>query len=928
MQFIRGTVYSSLFTLILATSLAGCGSNLTPEESIAKAKELIGKGEFRPALIELSNAVQDDPSSQEGRWLMGKVAIELGDGAKAEKEIRKALELGQTNQSAQPLLVKSIMLQGDVERVVKETASIPPDMTNANKAMVLGLRGHALILQGKMELAKSVLENVLRLEPDSIEALVGLAALDSVKRDFVAANRWVELAIKAHPSSPEAWSAQGDLAMLQGDLPKAREAFGKAIKHRSFATLDTAKHALLLVHAKEFQSAEKDIESLKKEGLANHPYVSYVSGQYFFAQKKYSQAVESFEASQAADPNNRLNNLYLAVTYHLLGQQEKAHGLAKRLNAESPRSPTVKQLLSDIQISRIEYDAARATLQGALDASPQNAGLLDMLTSVALMQGDAAKGLEYASRLVMLVPNSSEAKAKLLRAKLIAGQALDAPTEKTAAGDIFNTELLLTLELLRNKQPAQALERARKLHNQYPDKPDSLNLMAAAYLMLGQTDKAKAELESSLKLKPNDPSATKNLARIEIFKRNMKRSRELLVPLVKAFPGDEEAVLLLVAVEGRLGNTVSAIPLLEQVVQQNPGALVARNTLASEYLRAGKAQNVITITQGLSDAQYQRQPSLLELRGKALLQANDAISARKVFQQWTRLVPESAPAHFYYSDSLARNGELTAARSGIERAVRLNPRFLPARIGEIKMLVQDKQLAKARKGLEKLRQDFGDHAEVLALEGWFALGTSSFGEAEKKLAAALKRKPDTDTAVLLARALWGQQKHDLALKGMQDWLKARPDDLAMRLHMAGAYLSLNRKEDARVLYAKIVESYPNHVPALNNLAWLGQDRDIAQAIKYAQHAQSVAPKDPFVKDTLGMLLMKRGDLTAAHNLLQEAVGLMPKAPQFQLHLAEILIKQQRHIQAGKMLNEIIDKFPASPQAGEARNLLATMGRDK
>jgi TolA-binding protein len=77
-----------------------------------------------------------------------------------------------------------------------------------------------------------------------------------------------------------------------------------------------------------------------------------------------------------------------------------------------------------------------------------------------------------------------------------------------------------------------------------------------------------------------------------------------------------------------------------------------------------------------------------------------------------------------------------------------------------------------------------------------------------------------------------------------------------------------------------------------------------------------------------MLLMKRGDLTAAHNLLLEAVGLMPKAPQFQLHLAEILIKQQRHVQAGKMLNEIIDKFPASPQAGEARNLLATMGRDK
>jgi cellulose synthase operon protein C len=927
MQFIGGIVYTGLLALMLAAS-AGCDRGLTPEESIAKAKVLIDKGELRPALIELSNAVQGAPASQEGRWLLGKVALELGDGAKAEKEIRKALELGQTRQSAQPFLVKSIMLQGDLERVVKETASIPEDMSSANKAMVLGIRAHALILQGKMDLARSVLENVLRIEPNSVEGLVGMVALEGVKRDLDAANRWIVQALKARPDAPEVWSSQGDLAIMQGDMAKARDAFGKAIKLHKYPTMDIAKHALLLIQVRQFQAAENDIQTLKKEGFGKHPYVAYVTGMHAFAQKKYPQAAESFEASQSVDPNNRLNNLYLAVTYHLMGQQEKAHLLAKRLNAEAPRSASVKQLLGDIQVSRVEYDEARSTLQRALDAQPQNANLLDMLTSVALLQGDSAKGLEYASRLANLTPNSGEAQAKLQRAKLLAGQALDSPTERSSIGDVFNTELLLTLEMLRNKQPAQALERARKLHNQFPDKPDPLNLMAAAYLMLGQQDKAKAELEASLKLKPNEPSATLNLVRIEIFKRNIKRARELLVPLVKAYPGDEEAVLLLVAVEGRSGNTAAAIPLLEQAMQHNPGALGARNMLAAEYLRAGKVQNVVTITQGLSDAQYQRQPTLLELRGKALMLASDAISARKVFQQWSKLAPDSAAAHFYYGDSLARNGEIAAARNELERAVRLNPRYLPARVGEIKIIVQDKQLARARNALEKLRKDFGEHPDVLAIEGWFALGTNNFAEAEKKLAAALKLKPDTDTAVLLSRAMFGQQKHDQSLKSMQDWLNKRPDDLVMRLHLAGAYLSLNRNEDARQIYAKVVEKYPDHVPALNNLAWLGQDKDLAQSIKHAQHALSIAPKDPYVKDTLGMLMVKRGDLTAAHNLLQEAVTLMPKAPQFQLHLAQILIKQQRLVQAGKLLNELIIKAPSSPEAKEARSLLAGLGGAK
>lgn len=928
MSNFRSMVLSSALALALISSLTGCGHELTPEEHIAKAKALIEKGEIRSASIELANAVEKNPKSVDGRWLRAKVALDMGDGATAEKEIKKALELGFSRSEAQPLLARAILQQGDLDRALKETEKILDLPTAKNKAMILAVRGQALVMKGRYDAAKTVLEEALQVDPNSSAALIGMTAMHAIKREFVEAQRWADMAVKAEPTSPDAWSAQGDIALAQNNPTKAEEAFGNAIKHRRIASLDTAKRALIRVQLKKFQEAEKDIEALQKDGLGKHPYVSYVTGQNFFAQKKFPQAAEAFEASQTLEPNNRLNNLYLAVTFHILGQKEKALALTKRLSTEAPRSSTVKQLLGDIQISRAEYDAANTTLQSALAAAPQNTHLLDMLASVALMQGDSAKGLEYASRLATLAPNSSEAKAQLMRAKLMAGQPLDASNPSTAPGDAFNTELLLTLEALRNKQPTAALARAKKLHALHPDKAAPLNLMAAAYLMQGQPDKAKMELEAALKIKPNDASATCNLARIEIFKRNMKRARDLLAPLVKEQPGNEEAVLLLVAVDSRLGKADTGIPLLEQLVQRNPDALSARNTLATEYLHMGKTQNVLAITQGLSDAQLKRQPTLLELRGKALMQTNDTISARKVFEQWTKLAPESASAQFYYSDSLARTGDLAAARSGLERAIKLNPRYLPARIGEVKMLVQNKQMDKAQKALTKLRQDFGDHSEVLGVEGWFALGTSNFGGAEKSLTAALKKKPDTDTAILLVRSLWGAKKHDQALRTMQDWLKTHPDDLDMRLHMAGAYLSLNRNEDARATYAKIVERYPNHVPALNNLAWLGQDKDLNQAIKHAQHAQTVAPRDAFVKDTLGMLMLKRGDLSAAQGLLQEAVSLMPAAPQFQLHLAQILLKQQRQPQAGKVLNELIKKAPASPQAKEAKALLDAMGGAK
>lgn len=923
MRTIRGIVLPSLLALLLASPLVGCGGDLTPEESIAKAKALMDKSEFRPAMIELSNAAQKAPNLMEVRWLLGKVALALDEGARAEKEIRKAMELGQTRQAAQPLLAKAILIQGDLDRVLKETASMPEDMTNQNKAAVLGFRGQALIAQGKLDIAKPILEDALRIEPASVEALIGMTALHGYKREYDEARRWVEQALKAAPASADAWSALGDLELAQNNAAKAEEAFGKAIKHRGTASLDNVKRALVRVQLKKYDEAGQDIAELKKQGFDRHPWVSNAAGRLFFAQKKYKEAVESFEASQAADPENRLNSLYLAISYHLVGQQEQALAIATRLSAQAPQSQTVKQLMGSILMARSDFDAAKETLTGALEKSPDNLNLLNMLTALSLMEGDKAKGLEYASRLVSLAPDSAQAKSQLMAAKLIAGQPLDA---QNAAGDAYTTEFLLALDALRNKKLALVLERADKLHARYPDKVEPLNLKAAVYLMAAQWDKAKPELEKVLKIQPGEPSATRNLAKVEAIRGNPKRARELLQLFMKAQPGDVAGALLLADVEASLGNAAAIPPLLTQTLERNPEALAVRARLAVEYLRTGKFQNVMEITKGLSDAQFQKQPALLETRGKALMQMGDAVSARKTFEQWTKLTPSSAAAQFYLGDSLARTGDGAGARKALERALQLDRRYLPARIGEIKAQVQARQVETARKTLATLKKDFGDRPEVLGTEGWFALGTGDFPGAEKSLAASLGKNPDSDIAILLARAQLGQKKTEAAIKTMRDWVKTHPDDLAMLMHLAGTHLGLKQNEEARAVYAQVVKRYPNHIPALNNLAWLSQDKDLNLAIKLARQAETLAPNDPYVKDTLGMLILKQGDAAGALKLLQDAAKAAPADPQIQLHYGQILVKQQRPGDARKVLQELIKKAPGSEQANEAKTLLATLGK--
>jgi len=76
---------------------------------------------------------------------------------------------------------------------------------------------------------------------------------------------------------------------------------------------------------------------------------------------------------------------------------------------------------------------------------------------------------------------------------------------------------MLALVAFRDGKLKDALEQAKALHSRDPNKVDPLKLMAACYLAVGQWEQGKSELEKVLKLLPQEPSATRSLARVEFL---------------------------------------------------------------------------------------------------------------------------------------------------------------------------------------------------------------------------------------------------------------------------------------------------------------------------------------------------------------------------------------------------------------------------
>ena len=913
----RKPVRALLGSLLLAILIAGCqGTGSSAEEHIAKAKAFIAAGDLRPAAIELANSIEVKDST-EARVLRARIALDIGDGVAAEKEIRRAMNLGAGGDELLPQLIESLVMQSKPDRALHESDALPDTLTPKAKAAILGLRGQALILLERFDLARRQLDAGLQIDASSPEVLVGLVAINGLQRRFDEAARWAAQGIERNPNSAALWSARGDVELARNDPAAAEQSFSKAIALRKFPTLDRARRAFLYLQQNKVDAAKEDIKVLKAEGFAKHPLVNHIDGRLLFAAKRYSEASVAFEQSHAEAPKFLPNRFYLAATYHLLGEQERALLHAKFIQGVLPHNSAANELLGGIQLSRGSLIEGRRLLEGVLKADPANAQVLRLLGSAALIEGDGARGVEYFTRLAAASPDSEQAKKDLVTARLLAGMAV----QGTEALSEYDRSLLLALEALRDKKAQPALQMAEKLVADHPDKVDPLQVKAAALMLSGQFKQAKAELERAAKLAPGDLAVTKNLAKLELAGGHVARAKALAAPIANANPKDEDAALLLVSIERRLNNRQAATGVLERVVQVNPDALIARGTLAADHLSAGQFRKVLELTQVLTDDQFKRRPDLLELKGKALMMGGDAKAAVHSFEQWAKLSPESAAAGFYLAEARAMSGDYAGAQASLDPALKRVPRHLPSRITEVKLLVYRQRIPEAAKALVRLRKDFGDQTEVRTLEGWFALGTGRFAEADSALTAAYAKKPDRDLAILLSKTKLAMGKNDDALAVARAWQKARPDDLAMSMFVAGTLLGLKRDEDARLEYAAIVQRNPDYVPALNNLAWLGREKDPAQSIKHAEHALLLAPRDPTVKDTLAALVGKRGDWARATDLLRDAVALAPNEPKYRLRLTQSLLAQQRDDDARAVVAELSKLAPGSEAAKQAQQLL-------
>ena len=140
-------------------------------------------------------------------------------------------------------------------------------------------------------------------------------------------------------------------------------------------------------------------------------------------------------------------------------------------------------------------------------------------------------------------------------------------------------------------------------------------------------------------------------------------------------------------------------------------------------------------------------------------------------------------------------------------------------------------------------------------------------------------------------------------------------------------IKARRLDDAEKHLGAVLAARPSNPIALNNLAWVLQQKNDPRARTMAQRAYLQGPT-PESADTLAWIMVTGGDAKTALPLLQQATAQRPDNPTIKYHLAVALKDTGQGAEAVKVLQPIVSSPQPFDDKDTARKLLAQLTPNK
>lgn len=932
--FRLGRVLAVAASLLCAAAAETARSAVTTESEAwayyEKAIVHFDDGRLNAAVIELKNALKEDPGHLPARVLIGRTYLALNDGASAEKELRRAREGGADDALTLIPLAEAFLNQRKFRSVLTEIR--PGGRSSGLEAQILYVRGVAQLSLFELDEAERSFAASARLDSGYVEPLVGRARVRIKTGDWDSAAGLLDRAVGMDPESVEARYHRGAFLNLKRDYKSAAEDLTAAIKAQPAHLPSRTERAAALLALGASDVARRDLEVvlgfdpgdpfaayylskvLEREGDRAEA-VAYLKGAEYFLRNLEPGFVETYPRVL----------LISAQVFSQLGDLAEARRNAEAFVGLDPYHPPGRKLLGRIMLQQGQADAAARVLEPATWLTPEDPTLLALLGTAMMRSGRFERATEMLEKAVELAPNYAPARAQLGLNRLAAGRYDQAITELEQALDLSDnparTGAVLAAVHLSRRDYDAALAVAQTMIEREPENPAAYNFAGGAYLGLGDRAAARASFERALAIEPGFRKALINLAHLDEHEGKLESAKSRYLQMLAERPEDTESMLSMANIAEREERFDDAIAWLEKVRNTDRGNVAAHVRLVNLYLDVGEAETAVTLAREIREENGETIP-ILEMHGRAELAAGESSKAAGAFFRLAELSRDSPTALHRAAKLQMASGDSEGTHMTLSRTVVAFPDYLPARLSIIEVESRMGQTESALRRLDELGGTFAniDPAALAGLRAEVLIRARRFDEGLVAFREAFEARPTSKLLIGLYLAS-RDAGEPLPIERLERWLADNPEDRAVEKLLASAYMESGRWNEARAAHERLLARDPDDPMTHNNLAWLYHRDGEARALAFAEKAFALAPNEPSVLDTLGWILVERGQTERGLAMLREAHSRDSENPTIVYHIAVALERLGRSDQARRELEELFEAGGDFENAAEARALL-------
>ncbi|MEM7405275.1 MAG: XrtA/PEP-CTERM system TPR-repeat protein PrsT [Pseudomonadota bacterium] len=548
-----------------------------------RATLLVGLGRNREAVPVLAALHREDPDDVQLLMRYARALLQSGDRSTGFELLNRVLELEPENELAALTLGTSSMQVGDAERALEMADQVlkhNPESVNA-----FNLKGTALIALKKAKEGRLALEQGLLLAPGHVSMSRNLARMLVIDGNIEAATAIYDKVLEVHPESLSTMLQYAAVLEKNGRYAESEQVLQKA---RSVAGLDVTPSIRLIdqylrrSNLDGARSVLRELEAEQRENLAvmeARGRVEIARGESYKARatfenmarlagfdgkllrqiaqlqmrvEDYAGARWSLQKATKSQPGDVRPLIGLLKVELRMGQASKARKHFAKLEELMPDQPNLHSLRGDILIAESRFEEAAAAYELSMERAGRRISSVVIKRYKALGSADQVQAAEqYLLDWLRTNPDDVIARMQLGAGYVRAGDLERARGvyEEVLTRRPGNIMALNNLaSLLRDSDPARALELAQRAYDLEPEMPPVLDTLGWVLVKQGEYDRGLKLLRTALARAGSRPEINYHIAvALDGAGRRDSAVKQLraAVNSSRDFPGRSEAEALL-----------------------------------------------------------------------------------------------------------------------------------------------------------------------------------------------------------------------------------------------------------------------------------------------------------------------------------------------------------------------------------------------